>query len=251
MNAIKVLKSEFRLIRRDSLLFMMPFFVIYMGVVLHFLMPWLDSYLAKRGMMPGSISQFAFSHYFPLVMYYMVIITGPQISGMVYAVLILSDKDDETIKALMVSPLTAKDYINRKVMMSAVTGIIFILALFYMINVDMLQFWKLLAIAIAGGFTSSLITLLLAMLAQNKVQGMNYAKGISFVAMVILSSFFVKGNLQLLFGILPPYWVCKAYTVALDGNSQWLIYVAIGVLYQGGLTYYLSKLFQKRIYNTI
>ncbi len=248
-KAIKVLKSEFRLIRRDSMLFMMPFFVIYMGVVLHFLMPWLNTYLAANGMMPGSVSANGFSYYYPLVMYYMVIITGPQISGMVYAVLILSDKDDHTIQALMVSPLTAKIYINRKLALSFVTGAIFILALFYMIGIDLMPFWIMVLISIGGGFTSSVISLALAIFAKNKVQGMNYAKGVSFVAMVILASFFVNGKQQLIFGLLPPYWVCKSYTLALDGDPLWILFLIIGIVYQGGLTYYLSKVFQKKIYD--
>jgi fluoroquinolone transport system permease protein len=168
INTMKVLKNEFRLVRRDSMLFMMPFFVVYMGVVLHFLMPWLNDYLAAKEIMPGSVSVNAFSYYYPLVMYYMVIITGPQISGMVYAVLILSDKDDQTIKALMVSPLTTRIYIKRRVILSMVTGVLFILALFYMINIDILPFWQMLLIALGGGQTSSLITLLLAIMANNK-----------------------------------------------------------------------------------
>lgn len=251
LASIKILKNEFKLIRRDVMVFMLPFFVVYMGLVLRFLMPWLNEFLETGGFMPGSVSVNPFSYYYPLVMYYMVIITGPQISGAVYAILILSDKDDQTLKALMVTPLSADAYIKRKTLMSIVTGVIFVLALFYMINIDMLPFWQLLLIAICAGLTSSLITLTLGIIADNKVQGMSYGKGISFIALVILSSFFVEGNLQLLFGILPPFWGCRAYTLALEGASTWWVYLCIGIIYQGGLTLYLMKVFKKVIYKTI
>lgn len=251
MNGLKIVKSELKLIRRDSMLFMMPFFIVYMGLVLHFLMPWLNGYLAAKGMMPGNVSPFGLDHYFPLIMYYMVIITGPQITGMVFAVLILTDKDDQTIKALMVSPLTAISYLKRKIAFSWSTGVLAILALFYMINIDMLPFWQLLMIAIGGGFTSTLITIGISIIAKNKVQGMSYAKAVSFIAMLILTSWFVPGSWQLFFGVIPVYWICKAYTLALGGQAIWLLYLGIGILYQGGATYWLSKVFVRKIYETI
>ena len=47
MTIADVLRNDARLIKRDLILIMMMIFVVYIGVVLRFGLPWLDSLLAE------------------------------------------------------------------------------------------------------------------------------------------------------------------------------------------------------------
>lgn len=248
MNLIKNLNNEFRLIRRDAILLMLLLFVVYMGIVIRFLLPWLNNYLSSQNFMPGIIGNDSFSIYYPLFLSFMVVFTGPQLAGAIFGFLILSDKDDQTIKALMVTPMSSSKYIGGRIIVSAVLGFIFILAMFYMINIELLPFWINVFIALGGGSTAPLIMLFLSITSESKVQGMSYSKFLSFIGILLIISWFVSGKLQLLFGILPPYWISKSYWLALENNSVWLLYLAVGIIYQIGLIVYLSKLFQRNIY---
>lgn len=248
MNFIKNFNNELRLIRRDAILLMLLLFVIYIGVVIRFLLPWINDYLMNENLMPGIISSNSLSVYYPLILSFMVIFTGPQLSGGIFGFLILSDKDDQTLKALMVTPISPRKYIGDRIVISTFFGSMFIIVMFYMINIDLLPIWVNLLIAFGGGLTAPLIMLFLSITSESKVQGMSYGKLLSFLGLLLLVSWFVPDKLQLLFGIIPTYWISKAYWLVLEGSTLWLIYLMVGIIYHIILNLYLSKVFQRKIY---
>lgn len=246
---IKSIKNELKLIYRDAILLMMMLFIIYLGVVLRFLIPWANTFMIERSLMPGSLGNMQLVSYYPLILTFMVLFTGPQLSGAIFGLLILSDKDEQVIKALMITPMSSAKYIKRRAIASWTLGTIFILVLFYMIGINVDTLWKNVVIAMGGGLTAPLIMLFLGITSESKVQGMNYGKILSLFGILLLISWFVNGNLQFVFGILPYYWISKAYW-NMDTGNIWLLYVSIGIVYQAVVVLGMSKLFNKKLYKT-
>lgn len=249
MTLLKSLRNEFKLIYRDSILLMMMLFVIYLGVVLRFLVPWVNEFLVERSLMPGTLGNITFDYYYPLVLSFMVIFTGPQLSGAIFGFLILSDKDDQTIKALMVTPMSSMRYIHKRIVTSWFMGAIFIFSLIYMININVGMILGNLLIAAGGGLLAPIVMLFLGITSESKVQGMSYSKFLSIFGILLVISWFVNDSLQWLFGLLPYYWISKAYWAMNDGNI-WMVYITIGIIYQLAVIYIMSKTFNKKLFRS-
>ena len=61
------------------------------------------------------------------------------------------------------------------------------------------------------------------------------AQAAGAILLVPVAGFFVKMPLQLLFGILPTYWLLKAYWQLDAGQPDFWIYLLIGLAYQVAL----------------
>lgn len=248
MTFSDVLRNDTRLIRRNAIMYGMFIFIVYIGTVLRFALPWLNNYLAGEGIMPGLHNSHPFSEYFPLIIANLIIYTGPNIVGAVFAFIILGEKDEDTLRALLVSPLSPKQYLNFRMILTFAVTLLTVAALFLFVNLAVPGVFALIAALIGAGQTGVIILLCLIIFSDGKVQGMNYSKFISFFGYLLIASWWVREPLQFLFGIFPPYWITKAYWSAIEGDNIWWLYFAIGVFYQGALLYLLRKLYIKRIY---
>jgi len=251
MYLVNYIKNAFKLIKRDTILIAFGVFVVYMAVVLHFLLPWLDRYLAEQGFLPGKAIAYHLSHYFPVILSNMVLYTGAVIGGAVFGFLILTEKDDNTLTAMLVSPVSPRQYIQSRVVISTAVSFFIILFLYYGINQDLLPFGEMLLVCLGGAVTAPVVMLFLAVMANSKLQGMNYAKILSFLGFLVIISWFIREPFQWVFGLFPPYWVSKAYWAALEGQGIWYLYLALGIVLQGAAILWLARLFIKRVYRRV
>ncbi len=243
MLLINSLKNQWKLIRRDIILIALVVFVVYLAIVLRFLLPWLNGYLAEQGFLPNQSLHNSLSHYYPLILSFLVLYTGAILGGAIFGFLILTDKDDNTLKAMLVTPISPKNYINSRIMACAGITFFIILFIFYVVNLKLLTFTSMVLIALGGSLTAPIIMLFLAVLADSKLQGMSFSKFLSFGGLLIIVSWFVKEPLQWLFGLIPPYWISKAYWTALDGSQVWYLYLVLGIILQVGVIILLSNQF--------
>ena len=61
-------------------------------------------------------------------------------------------------------------------------------------------------------------------------------------------AYFIPEPWQYLAGVLPPYWVYKAYWEALDGNPGWWIHLLIGLFSLSALLWLVVKRVQREVY---
>lgn len=251
MYLINNLKNQFKLIRRDIILITLGVFVIYLAVVLKFLLPWLNNYLEIQGFLPNRTVMNSLSHYYPLILSFLIIYTGAMLGGGILGFLILTEKDDNTLKAMLVTPISPKQYIQSRIIASAGITFLIIMFIYYVVNLQLLSFVDMILISLGGATTAPLIMLFLAILADSKLQGLGYGKFLSFGGFLIIISWFIKEPIQWIFGLFPPYWISKAYWVALDGQRVWYIYLFTGIILQIIITIFASKQFIKRVYRKI
>lgn len=223
-------RNDLRNVRRDSILLVVvigPF--IYAAVV--WLVPSLTDYAAT-------------THGFDLVPYYPVIssafqVLGPlMLLGAMCGFLLLEDKDQHTLAALRVTPVPPLAYPLYRAGVTVVlttTSVVATLALSPIFPAGLLI--GTIPIGVVAGLGAVLIGLLMAAVADNKVEGLAIIRAVGVLVFVIpLIPYFLDIDLrtELLFGILPSYWPAKALWQAMDGGSTWP-YLLVGVVYHVAL----------------
>lgn len=240
--------SDLRLLVRDRFLISMIVFIIYIAVVLRFLLPWANGYLAETGVLPNEKMAVTLAEFFPLMVAYFCIYTGAIIVGTIFGFMLLDERDQRTLKAMLVTPVKLNTYVLYRVGVPSLMATLAILGMIYTVNQELLPWWQLLLISFAGSLTAPIFSLFYACFAGNKVQGFAYGKFTGIAGFFILLSWFIKEPFQWLVGIYPPYWVSKAYWMALSGQSLWWLALILGIVLQIGMIAWLMRRFNKVAY---
>lgn len=244
----KLGRNDLKLIGRDSFLLFMFLFAIIIAVVLRFGMPWLNNILIENGVMPSQTFAMSLADVYPMLVAYMAIYTGALLVGTVFGFVLLDEKDQNTIKAMLVTPVPLKRYVLYRVGGPAILAFVIILGMAYFINQALLPWWQMILISAGGALTAPIISLFFATVAENKVQGFAYSKFGGISGWTILIGWFVPEPWQWLIGLFPPWWISKAYWLALEGRNGWWIVLIIGVVLQIALINWLMQQFNKVAY---
>ena len=244
---IQHLKKDYKLVKRDMFLWFMFVFIIYIGMTLRYLTPWINERFMEQGILPNKTTSHEFSHYYVLIISHFVIFTGGQIGSFISSLLILGERESGTFKALLISPLNPQKYLDYRLILSTLMGFSFILFMFYTINILVLDFLTMLLISLASSLISPMFMLFLLVISKTKVQLFSYGKFISLGGLVVIVSWWMSEPIQYLFGLFPPYWMSKAYWTAVKGDGLWLLYLGIGIIYHLGVILYLRSLFLRKI----
>ncbi|KAA3643479.1 MAG: hypothetical protein DWQ07_23490 [Chloroflexi bacterium] len=240
--------SDIKLIGRDRFLIFMFIFVVYIAVVLRFGMPWLNTYLIDNGIMPGDTIPIPLSDIYPMLVAYMALYTGALLVGTVVGFILLDEKDDNTLRAMLVTPVPLRQYALYRVGLPVVLAAVIVFAEVLVINQALIPLWQLALISVGAGITAPIASLFFAVFAENKVAGFAYSKFIGISGWVIMVGWFIPEPWQWLLGLIPPFWISKAYWMALEGNRLWLVALIIGIILQILLINWLLKRFNKVAY---
>lgn len=225
MNMIRIFRTlgpvDMKNVRRDALLLWVPLLPLLLGLGLRFGAPPLAAYLARE-------ADFDLTTLYPLLMGGFLM-TTPIVVGMVIGFLLLDERDDQTLTALLVTPLPVTSYLAYRLLAPAVVGFIMSLVAFPIAGLVSLPLGELIAIAAVGALVAPMMALFLAAFAENKVAGFALVKFANVIIMVPSIAYFVQSDWQVLAGVVPTYWAMKALWVALDGGSVWP-FLAAGVV---------------------
>ena len=244
----KLSRNDARLIGRDRFLLFMFAFVLYMAAALRFGLPWANTYLADQGVLPSESVPSALADYYPMIIAWLVIFTGGMIAGTIYGFMLLDEKDDNTIKAMLVTPVSLNQYVLYRVGGPMLLAFFIITGMVLFINQALVPLWPLLCIAAGASLMGPIAALFYATFAENKVQGFAVSKFTGIAGWVIILGWFVEGPLQWLFGLFPPFLISKAYWMALDGEGFWWAALLGGIVLQGAMLYWMMQRFNKAAY---
>jgi fluoroquinolone transport system permease protein len=229
--ARRLARNDARLILRDKMLLTLLAFVVVLGIVGRWVLPAIDASLAERGIMPGEDVHIRFSDTFPALVTFIALWQGALMPGTVFGFLLLDEKEDDTLTAMRVSPVPIERYLQYRVALPAVLAFLFCLGLVPVIGHATVPLWQLLPVAAVAAITAPLTTLLLAAFAQDKVQGLAFTKFAGVGGLTILVGWFVAEPWQWLLGVFPPFLVCKAYWMLLQGRAlAWAVLAVAAVI---------------------
>lgn len=242
-----LLRNDVRLIARDTMLATMTAAVLLMGVAMRFALPAIDGALADAGVMPSEGSSLRFSDTFPAFVVFVALWQGANVPGIIFGFVLLGEKEDNTLDAMRVTPVSLQRYAGYRVVTSAAFAFVIIVYLALSIGWSAVPSWQLLPLAAAASLTAPLSVLAYATFADNKIQGLAYTKFAGLAGLVILVGYFVPQPWQWLLGVFPPFLVAKAYWMALEGQSWAVVPLIAGALFQIGLIRALLRRFHARM----
>ncbi|MBO8162128.1 MAG: hypothetical protein H0Z34_00245 [Brevibacillus sp.] len=236
------------LIGRDRFLIGMFLFTLAIAVMLRFALPWLNDYLAEYGILPNPAVPISLADVYPMLVAFFALFQGALLVGMIFGFLLLDEKEDSTIKAMLVTPVPFKRYAMYRAGVPAILAFLTSTTMVLMINQALLPLWPLLLITGGASLTASIAALFFATFAENKVQGFALAKFGGIAGWTVLFGWFVPEPLQWLIGLFPPFWISKSFWMALEGSSWWWAALVVGIVLQAGLMIWLLQRFQKAAY---
>ncbi len=242
MNARTVLRSlgpiDIRSVRRDSALSWMIFIPILSALVLRWGVPPLTARLLER-------NGFDLAPYYPVILAYFFVVMCPITFGVLIGFLLLDEKDDNTLTALQVTPLSLNSYLAYRVAIPVVLTIVLMFVIFPLANLGPFDPMVILVSAIAAAPMAPMFALFLAAQAQNKVQGFALMKLAGIVLFAPILAFFVQSGWELAFGVVPTYWPMKVYWLLEAGEPGVWPYVLVALFYQSVVTVVFVRRFNR------
>lgn len=242
MNVTKLIKSlgpiDLRNVGRDGLLPWMVALPVITALIIRWGVPPIANAVLDR-------YGFDLVPYYPVILGYFFILMTPMTFGALIGFLLLDERDDDTLTALQVTPLTLNSYLAYRIAVPMALSVLLMFVIFPLANLANLDFVPLLIAALSAAPLAPLFALYLGAFAENKVQGFALMKGIGSVGLAPVFAFFIQSPWQLAFGIVPAYWPVKVYWTLSAGDSNVWVYLVIGLVYQMILIALLLRRFNR------
>ncbi|GAB5519120.1 MAG: hypothetical protein RhofKO_13710 [Rhodothermales bacterium] len=247
MSAIQLIhklgRLDLKLVGRDRFLLAMIGLVLYLTLVLRFGLPWLDAYLLDNDILPTAAFPYTLADLYPMLVGFMVLFQGSMIAGTIAGFMLIDEKDERTLTAILVTPVPFRHYVWYRVGVPSILAVVLVVGMMLIVNLAVPPMGQLLLLAVGAAFTGPLTTLFYGIAAGNKIQGFAMSKFVGVSGWIILGAWFVEAPWQWLFGVFPPFWICKAYWMALDGHALWWLALLAGIITQFGLLMLMVKRF--------
>ncbi len=171
----------------------------------------------------------------------------PMLFGVIIGFMLLDERDEGTLLALQVSPLSMSRYVLYRLSIPMILSILSMYIVFPIVVFYDIDFWSLTLISFVGAFWAPILGLLLPTIANNKVEGFALMKGLGFIFMVPVAAWFVPVPYEYFFAIVPSYWPAKAFWVA-DAGSNPLFYVLGGIVVNILVIRSILHFFNKKVF---
>jgi fluoroquinolone transport system permease protein len=229
LRAIRALGPiDIRAVRRDSMLGWMVFVPLFSAFFMRWFVPPVRARILE-------LSGFDIVPYYPVLLSYFFLLMTPIVFSMLIGFLLLDERDDNTLIALQITPMTIDQYVAYRVWIPVALTIPMMFIVFAIANLGQLSLWHLFLASLVAAPLGPWFGLFIATFAQNKVQGFALMKGAGFILFAPVIAFFIAEPWQWLFGIAPAFWPMKLYWM-LDAGQGGVWWVAlVGLAYQGAL----------------
>lgn len=188
---------------------------------------------------------FDLTTYYPLVASVLPLIAAGLI-GTVVGFLLLDQRDEQTLPALLVTPLSLEDYLRYRMVVLLVLCVTLSSLSVPIAGLTVTSVLQVVTAAVVAAPLAPLYALFLGSFAGNKVQGFALAKAIGVVVIPAFAAYFVTGPWQIAFGVLPHYWPLKVFWLFDAGaTGPALAHAAVGLAWQAVLLVWLARRFAR------
>jgi fluoroquinolone transport system permease protein len=191
-----------RSVARDPLLRWLVAYPIVLALLLRFGVAALDVPVQAR-------FGFALSDYGVLIVSFVFELL-PVLCGMVVGFLLLDARDDGTLAALQVTPLTLGGFLAYRLAAPMALSVAMTLVSVPLVGLADVHPVTLVAVALGAAPLAPLFALFLAAFARNKVEGFALTKAAGILFLPPVFAYFVHAPWQWAFGVMPTFWPVKA-----------------------------------------
>ncbi len=230
---------DLRSVWRDSMLSWMIFLPLLGALILRVGLPILTVRVRER-------YGFDLEPFYPVFLSYFFVVMTPAIFGIVIGFLLLDEKDDQTLKALQVTPLPLRNYLVYRIALPVLLTIGMMFIVFPLSGLDDLSPLATLLVATTAAPIAPALTLFMATLAQNKVQGFALMKLIGVVLIMPVFAFIGIEHWAELFMIIPTYWPMKTHLLlTVEPSAAIWPYVLVAIIYPTVIIWVLGRRFNQ------
>ena len=217
-----MLRTDAIRLRRDRFLIAITVYLLGITVVMRWLLPAITIDLRSE-------MDFDLTPYHSLVVSYLIVQIAPLLPGIIGGFLLLESREDGTVKALLVSPNPLTSYITVTCVAMFVTAATLTVVEGQIIALALPPWPALIAAALVAASFAPIFALLIAAVANNKVQAFAYMKLFGLGPLFVVGAYFIPEPVQWLAAIYPPYCASKAYWVAESGGA-WPVWILAGLV---------------------
>lgn len=239
-------RNDARLIVRDRFLLTMTVYILALTAGLRIGLPLLEGVPAVQDIMPLPLQSL-----YPLFVAFIAVFNGALLGGTLSGFVLLDEREDGTMTALLVTPLSSSAYLSYRAATPAIVAFVVLTLQLALLNgLAPLAWWQLIIVAAGGSITASLTALFFAAFAENKIQGFALIKFTGIGGFIVAASWFVAEPLQYLFGLFPPFWLSKAYWMMLEHDARWWAVLLIGLTLHAVFLAGLMRRFKRDLHRT-
>lgn len=207
---------------RDRFLISICVYIVGLTVAMRWFIPWLTAELDAR-------LSFDFLPYVPLLVSHLLIQTTGQLGGILLGLLLLESREDGTIKAMLVTPVPMSRYLTVLGAVAILATVLLALVEGALLGLGMPGWPGFVAAALVGAPGAVILGLLIATLADDKMQAFAYLKIFGLLPAAASTAWFVPEPWQWLFTLYPPYCASKVYWLAEAGEPGWFAFALLGL----------------------
>jgi fluoroquinolone transport system permease protein len=217
-----MLRTDALRVSRDRFLIGITLYILAVTAAMRWLIPSLTIDIAAEW-------RFNLTPYHPLLISYFIVQLAPMVPGIIGGFLLLESREDGTVKALLVSPNPLTGYIAIVCVVMFVSAMMLTVVQATIIGVALPPLPALIAVGLAAASGAPMFALLIAALANNKVQAFAYMKVFGLGPLLVTLAYFLPEPWQWSAAIYPPYFASKAYWVAEAGGGEWPLWILGGL----------------------
>ena len=223
-------------VARDSMLRWLIGTPLVFALVFRWGVPVLHATLAER-------YGFDLAPYYPLLTSFLVLMV-PTLLGAVVGFLLLDQRDDRTLTALQVTPLSVEGFLAYRIAVPMLVSIPVMMASIAIADLVTMGAPAAFAASLQAAPAAPLYALFVAAFATNKVQGFALLKGVGVLTWPPVFAWFVTSPWQVAIGIDPLYWPLKVFWMLEAGEPGAWLYFLAGLAWQGLLVGVLVRRFK-------
>ena len=208
----------------------------------------LAAFLLVRFVAPLLLTRYPdWSEYAPLIVMW-ACMQSATMFGFIYGFLILEEKEENVFSALQITPVSARLFIGSRLLIGLLISCLVNFLILWYGGIVQLPFWLCLLCALQFSLLAPLLTLLLGVFAQNKIEGMAQMKIANLLLNLPILIYFLPYKALHATALLPTYWSFRSIEAGLAGENFWLFYVA-GCLSYLLCLFLLNFYFKRRVFS--
>ncbi|AZS15795.1 hypothetical protein [Paenibacillus lutimineralis] len=220
--ALRLLRSDMKLVGRDSMLFFYLLAPLLLMSALKFGVPAANEVLAIY-------FHFNLSEYYGLITAVALLLVS-LILGCMCGFMMLDERDDHLIQYYAVTPLSRSGYLICRLITAVVLSIIYDAILLLLAAPESVTTSQVLYLLPMAALEAPIIALFLVAFAANKVEGLALSKGASLIVAILAAAWFIHSPLKYGLGIFPPFWIYEVLHSGYEGRPwKTLLLTLIGV----------------------